>query len=99
MSRLLSPDEVTRQLVDLAHWSRTDTDPPAITASFTLGGFPAAIAFVVKVARVAEEMDHHPDIDVRWDTVTLVFSTHYRGGLTQLDIEAAHRADELFADA
>jgi pterin-4a-carbinolamine dehydratase len=45
--------------------------------------------------RIAEEMDHHPDIDIRWRTVILCVSTHSAGGLTQMDIEFAQRVDAL----
>ena len=51
--------------------------------------------FVNQIAAEAEEMDHHPDIDIRWDTVELVLCTHSAGGLTQLDVELAHRISAL----
>ena len=49
---------------------------------------------VDEVALEAEGMDHHPDIDIRWRTVTFTCSTHSEGGLTQLDVELAHRISE-----
>jgi 4a-hydroxytetrahydrobiopterin dehydratase len=49
------------------------------------------------VALEAEEMDHHPDIDIRWRTVTFVVSTHSEGGVTQLDVELAHRISQAAA--
>ena len=49
------------------------------------------------VGALAEEMDHHPDIDIRWNTVTLRLTTHSAGGLTQLDLELARRIDALSA--
>ena len=59
--------------------------------------FPAALDFVVAVGRLAEESDHHPDIDIRWRTVTLVLVTHDVGGLTELDIALARAIDRLTA--
>jgi 4a-hydroxytetrahydrobiopterin dehydratase len=57
--------------------------------------FPAALDFVVAVGRLAEEADHHPDIDIRWRTVTLVLVTHDAGGLTELDLSLARAVDAL----
>jgi 4a-hydroxytetrahydrobiopterin dehydratase len=55
--------------------------------------FPTAVRLVDEVAVEAEEMNHHPDIDIRWRTTHWRLSTHSEGGLTQLDIELAHRID------
>ena len=57
--------------------------------------FPAALDFVVAVGRLAEEADHHPDIDIRWRTVRLVLVTHDAGGLTSLDLDLARSIDAL----
>jgi len=91
MNRRLTEEEVLRQLADLPGWTRAGEDRSSITARFELADFAAAMSFVNQVARAAEQMDHHPDIDIRYDRVTLVLSTHSAGGLTQLDIELAHR--------
>jgi len=53
--------------------------------------FPTGIRLVDDAALEAEEMNHHPDIDIRWRTTRWTLSTHSEGGLTQLDIELAHR--------
>lgn len=95
MARLLTDDEVHRQLKDLTAWSRTADESPSITATYELLDFVGAVAFVNRLAQEAEEMNHHPDIDIRWNKVTLVLSTHSEGGLTQLDIELAHRISSL----
>jgi len=93
MSRLLSDDEVSTQLAGLPGWSRSgDT----IVATFEAPDFPAAIrlvglGLVEAAADEAEQMNHHPDIDIRWRTTHWQLSTHDAGGLTQLDIELAHR--------
>ncbi len=94
MPRLLNDDEVTRQLDDLPDWSKV-SGAAEITATYELADFAAALAFVNQVGAEAEEMGHHPDIDIRWNTVTLTVATHSEGGLTQLDIELAHRIAQL----
>lgn len=96
MSRLLDDDEITRQLADLPGWTR---DGDAITATVEASDFPAAIALVDAVAAEAEAMNHHPDIDIRWRTTHWRLSTHSEGGLTQLDIELAHRISDAARDA
>jgi 4a-hydroxytetrahydrobiopterin dehydratase len=88
MARLLTDDEVERQLGDLPGWTRQGD---AIVATLDAPDFPTAIRLVDEVAQEAEEMDHHPDIDIRWRTTRWRLSTHSEGGLTQLDIELAHR--------
>ena len=88
MSELLTDEEITRQLADLPGWSR---DGDTIRAGYEAPDFPAGIRLVQEVALVAESMDHHPDIDIRWRTVSFALSTHSEGGLTQLDVELAHR--------
>ncbi|HPB73106.1 MAG TPA: 4a-hydroxytetrahydrobiopterin dehydratase [Phycicoccus sp.] len=92
MTRLLTDDEIERQLADLPDWSR---DGEAIVAAYQAPTFPAAIALVAEVAEVAEEMNHHPDIDIRWRRTRWLLTTHDVGGLSQLDIEQAHRITAL----
>ena len=94
MVRLLQDAEVDQQLGDLPDWSRV-TGKSAITATITLADFAAALAFVNRVGDEAEQMNHHPDIDIRWNAVSLELSTHSEGGLTQLDFELAHRIAAL----
>ena len=88
MSRLLSDDEVTTQLEGLSGWRR---EGDAIVATVEAPDFPAAIAIVDVVAGDAEQMNHHPDIDIRWRTTRWLLTTHDAGGITQLDIELANR--------
>jgi 4a-hydroxytetrahydrobiopterin dehydratase len=91
MTRLLTDEEIDRQLRDLQAWQRSgDTLTTAVEAP----DFPAAIRLVDEVALEAEEMNHHPDIDIRWRTVHFALSTHSEGGLTQLDVELAHRISQ-----
>ena len=57
--------------------------------------FPAAIEWVVMIAQAAEAMDHHPDIDIRWRTVTFALVTHSQGGITEQDVQMAQELDEI----
>ncbi len=91
MSRLLDVDEITRQLDDLPGWRllvRT------LSARYDAPDFASAVALVDEVARTADQMNHHPDIDIRWKRVRFDLSTHSEGGVTQLDVELAHRIAE-----
>lgn len=67
----------------------------ALRRSVTCATFMNAIGLVGEVAVAAEEMDHHPDMDIRWRTVTFVLSTHSAGTVTDLDFELAQRIDAL----
>ncbi|WP_374970249.1 4a-hydroxytetrahydrobiopterin dehydratase [Terrabacter sp. BE26] len=91
MARRLTDEEIERQLGDLPGWAR---EGESIHASFEAPDFLAGVALVQDVAAAAEAMDHHPDIDIRWRTVTFTLSTHSEGGLTQLDVELAHQISQ-----
>ena len=95
MSPLLTDSEVSQRLAGLPNWRRADGDDPAIAATYELTDFVAALDFVNQVGHEAELMNHHPDIDIRWNKVTLVLSTHSEGGLTQNDFELAHRINDV----
>ena len=86
--------ENARQSFVQAHpdWELQDE---SITRTFVFDGFTKAIGFVVEVGFLAEAADHHPDIDIRWNKVTLVLSTHSEGALTEKDILLAEQIDEL----
>ena len=73
------------------------TQDDALHLSVTLPTFLAAIDLVNKVAVIAEEMDHHPDIDIRWRTVTFILRTHSANAITELDYRLAERIDALVA--
>jgi 4a-hydroxytetrahydrobiopterin dehydratase len=92
MTALLSAGEVTGALTELDGWSG---DTGAISRTVTAPTFPAAIRLVVEVAEAAEDADHHPDMDIRWRSVTFALSTHSAGGVTAKDIALARRIDEL----
>lgn len=93
MPRLLDADEIVRQLIDLPQW---EWDGTSLLRQYEAASFPTAIAIVDDVAVVAEEMNHHPDIDIRWRTLQFRLSTHTEKGVTQLDIELAHRIEQTF---
>ena len=95
MPRLLDDEEISRQLRDLTGWAG---DRGSLRRTVERDSFPAAVRAVIAVAEVAEEMDHHPDIDIRWRTLTFTLSTHSAGGVTQYDVELAHRIDEVLRD-
>ncbi|WP_116449907.1 4a-hydroxytetrahydrobiopterin dehydratase [Blastococcus litoris] len=88
----LSPAETTAALRGLPHWSG---DADGIRRSVQLPSFRDAVAAIVSIADVAEEMDHHPDIDLRWRTLHIAVVTHSAGGVTELDVELARRVDAL----
>jgi len=88
----LSPDEIAAALHGLPGWSG---DADGLHRTVELPGFREAVAAIVAIADVAEEMDHHPDVDLRWRTLHLTLSTHSAGGVTDLDIELARRIDAL----
>ena len=67
----------------------------AIARTFQFKDFPAAIRFVSAAAELAEQAWHHPDIDIRWNKVTLTLTTHDAGGLTKKDFVLARKFDEL----
>lgn len=89
---LLTDAELSAALDSLPGWSRVGS---ALTRTYRFGGFPASIAFVVRCAFPAEALDHHPDLDVRYDTVVVTLSTHSAGGITGLDVELARRLDAI----
>ena len=72
-----------------------ETDQKAIERTFEFDDFAQAIDFVNAVAEIAEEEEHHPDIDIRWNRVRLALSTHSEGGLTALDFQVARKIDTL----
>lgn len=88
----LSEPEIDQRLAALPDWTR---DGDAIRRTVEAADFPTAIRIVDAVAEQAEQMDHHPDIDIRWRTLHFALSTHSAGGLTALDFELAARIDQL----
>jgi len=93
VAHLLSQEEIDRALSnELPHWTQ---EGDAIRRSVKAPSFMDGIRLVERVAEVAEDLDHHPDIDIRWTTVTFRLSTHAVGGLTSRDLRLAGDIDRL----
>ena len=88
----LSRTEAEQRLMFLKGWT---LDGDSIKKKFTFAGFPEAIAFLNRLVPEAEAADHHPDILVNYKRVTLTYSTHDQGGLTEKDFVGAAMADRL----
>ena len=90
----LEANSVRERLGKLAGWTQ---DGDAIRRQYVFDGFASAVAFVVRVGFDAEAADHHPDILIsNYKKVTLTFSTHSAGGLTDKDFAGAEAADRVF---
>jgi 4a-hydroxytetrahydrobiopterin dehydratase len=83
---VLSDDDVDAALCELDGWERT---AGALRRSIEFPTFPDGIDAVRRVAEHAERQDHHPDIDIRWRTVTFALVTHSEGGITDKDVAMA----------
>ena len=93
MAELLTQEEIDAALGgDLRAWTQRGN---SITRSVKAASFLAGIDLVRRVAEAAENADHHPDIDIRWRTLTFTLSTHSAGGLTVKDLDLAGRIDRL----
>ena len=90
MTDKLNNESIDGWLKGRKGWKRSEN---AITKIFKFESFRNAIVFVNRVASLADEMDHHPDIDIRYSTVTLRLTTHSAGGLTEKDLKLAERID------
>ncbi|HWT90198.1 MAG TPA: 4a-hydroxytetrahydrobiopterin dehydratase [Solirubrobacterales bacterium] len=89
---LLSDSEVQERLAGLSGWTRSGV---AIEKSFKRDDFVGSVEFVSSLVEPAEAMNHHPDLAISWDTVTVTISTHSEGGLTAADFELAAKIDAL----
>jgi len=89
---LLSDAEIEERLGGLGGWERSGD---AIRKSFKRDDFVGSVRFVSSLVGPAEGMNHHPDVNVSWDTVTVTISTHSQGGLTPADFELAEKIDAL----
>ena len=85
--------EIDRRVAALDNGWTLEND--AIRKQYTFAGFPEAIAFVTRLAPEVEAVDHHPDILINYKRVTLTYSTHSEGGLTEKDFAGAALADRL----
>jgi 4a-hydroxytetrahydrobiopterin dehydratase len=92
---LLTDTEIIEALAAMAGWERV---ADSIVREFSFdGGFMGSVGFVNRLAEAAEEADHHPDLAISWNRVTVTLSTHSQGGVTEKDIALARVADGLAA--
>ena len=89
--QLIADSELDQAVAGLS-WN---LDQGVLVKVVKLADFASALAYVNDVGRLAETAQHHPDIDIRWNTVTLRQSTHSLGGITQADLELARSIDGL----
>lgn len=92
MPDLLTAQDIKTWLKKLPEW---ELEKKHIERLFEFDDFSQAIEFVNGVAEIAEEEDHHPEIDIRYNKVKVALSTHSEGGLTDLDFELAEKIDTL----
>lgn len=92
---VLNDDEVDAAAAGLNGWRRAEG---ALRRSVTFGSFLDGIEGVRQVAQLAERADHHPDIDIRWRTVTFALVTHSEGGITDKDVQLAREIDGILGD-
>lgn len=96
MARPTRLDDITigNKLRALPGWSRSGD---SITRTFAFSGFPDAVSFIARLVQPAEELEHHPDVDLRYNKVTVTLSTHDQDGLTDLDFQLAGLVDGAVA--
>ena len=92
MQRKLSDVEIQRALGTLTGWSRRGD---SLVKTYVFPQFADGIAFVDQVAKVAEQMNHHPDIDIRYTKIMCALSTHDSGGVTQNDVDLATAMEKI----
>ena len=88
----LGDEEIATALEGLPGWER---DGDQIAKQYRFDGFPDAVAFVVRISYAAEAADHHPDLDIRYNKVTVALSTHSEGGITAKDVDLARAIEGL----
>jgi 4a-hydroxytetrahydrobiopterin dehydratase len=93
MADVLNPDALHHALDRLERWEGTVQD--GISRSYSFADFAGSIAFVNRLAAHAEQVGHHPDLAISWDTVTVTYITHSAGGVTDADVAQARAVDGL----
>ncbi len=88
----LEDAEVESRLSELEGWQRSGD---AICKEFERNDFVGSVDFAKQIVGPAEEMGHHPDLEISWDTVKVMLTTHSEGGVTESDFELAGKIDEL----
>ncbi|MGI8407651.1 MAG: 4a-hydroxytetrahydrobiopterin dehydratase [Actinomycetota bacterium] len=94
MADLLEDEEIEQRLDELGDWEREGDE---IQKVYEFDDFGAAIRFVNEVAKMADRYDHHPDIDIRWNKVKLVLTTHSEDGITAIDFDLANDIEQSLA--
>lgn len=89
---VLDPRKIAQELQKLSGWKAAGK---AIERRYEFSDFAAAMAFVNRVAELAEAADHHPDIDIRYNKVVLALISHDSGGVTARDVKMAHKINGL----
>lgn len=92
MTELLTDNQVTEALQHLPEWTQSGVK---LTRTVEFGNFPQAIQAVNRIAEIAESENHHPDMDIRWRTVTFYCTTHSKGGITANDTSLAQEIDNV----
>jgi 4a-hydroxytetrahydrobiopterin dehydratase len=92
MADLLTDDQIDERLGDLSGWGR---EGDAISKTFENGDFVGSVEFARRLVEPAEDMGHHPDLEISWDKVKVSITNHAAGGLTAADFELAGRIDAL----
>jgi 4a-hydroxytetrahydrobiopterin dehydratase len=90
----LTSEQIKAALPTVKDWKKQSA---SIVRTYQFKDFGGAMRFVNQLAQAAEEANHHPDIDIRWNKVTLTLATHSEGGLTQKDFDLARKIDALAA--
>ena len=90
----LNARQVKLHLKALPGWSKR---AQILRRTFKFKGFLMSIAFVRRIAKQAQKINHHPDIDIRFDRVTLTLTTHDEGGITEKDFSLARQCDVIYA--
>jgi 4a-hydroxytetrahydrobiopterin dehydratase len=90
---MLNADAIKSRLASLNSWAVNDAGE--ISKTYTFSGFPQSLMFTTAVGVLAEAAQHHPDITIKWNKVTLALTTHDAGGLTDLDFDLARQIDNL----
>jgi 4a-hydroxytetrahydrobiopterin dehydratase len=90
---VLTTKQIKTGLKAVANWSQS---AQTICRTFKFEGFLDSIAFVNQITRIAQNLNHYPDIDIRFDQATLTLTTHDAGGIAEMDFSVARQCDEVF---
>lgn len=94
-STALSNEEISKSLESLNNWKLNEADLKSISKEFKFENFLKAYDFVDQVVKIAESMNHHPNIEFTWGYAKITYWTHNASGLTKMDFEAAREIDAL----